>query len=118
MLEQFGWGRSRPTASGTLGLSSAWPGSWSNAWPNLKLVEINAHFLGKLGQAFSLEGFDGFGGDPQLNPTVAFGPPDAFALEVGLLEALGAAVGVGDGVGVVGTLAGELTATGHRCSPI
>ena len=63
MLEQFGWGRSIPTASGTLGLSSAWSGSWSNAWPNLKLVEINAHFLGKLGQAFSLEGFDGFGGD-------------------------------------------------------
>lgn len=51
----------------------------------------------------------------EFDEAVALGPPDAFPLEVGFLEAVGAPVGVGYGKSVIGFFAGELTLACHDC---
>ena len=54
-----------------------------------------------------------FGGDPQVDEAIAFGPPKAPILQIHLLQLLGTNMGVADGHAVVGTLAGEFTDAGH-----
>ena len=80
----------------------------------LALVEIDTCALGIGLNAFFIQGFDGGGGQTQAHPTVALGPPHTLTLQVGLLQLLGAAVGVGNGEAIVGFLSGELASTGHR----
>jgi hypothetical protein len=79
----------------------------------LVFVEVEACFAGHCINAFLLKGLEGFGGNTELDEALALGPPDALVLQVGLLEALGAAVGVGDGEGVVGLFAGEVADFRH-----
>lgn len=49
----------------------------------------------------------------EFDPAFFLGPPNAFPLEVGLLQFVGAAVGVGNGHAVIGFFVGELASTGH-----
>ncbi len=79
----------------------------------LILVEVDACVAGHGFESFFLKRFQGFCGDAELDKAFALGPPDALVLKVGFLEALGAAVGVGDGKGVVGLFTGEVTDFGH-----
>jgi len=65
-----------------------------------------------------MQGFNGFGREAQLDPTLALGPPDALFLQVGMLQPLGTAVGVGNGVGVVSLFPGELAFAAHQRSPV
>jgi len=66
-----------------------------------KLVEVDSSFAGHGPYPFGLEGFQCLGGKAQTNKPLALLPPDAFPLQVNLLQTLGTPVGVGDGESVV-----------------
>ena len=79
----------------------------------LVLIEVDACFSGHGFETLLFQGFEGFGGDAEADEAFALGPPDALVLKVGFLEALGAAVGVGDGKGVIGFFASEVALLRH-----
>jgi hypothetical protein len=80
-------------------------------------MEIDSGFLGHGVNPLGLQGFDRFGGEAQLNPALALGPPHPFFLQVSFLQALGATVGVGDAKGVVGFFPSKFTVTAHGKTP-
>lgn len=79
----------------------------------LALIQINASFLSKCLQTLGVQGFQSFGRKTQPHPTITLGPPNSLPLQINFLELFGAAVRVGNGVGVVRLFAGQLANTGH-----
>lgn len=79
----------------------------------LVLVQVDASFFSEGLQALGVQGLEGFGREAQTHPAVALGPPNPLPLQIHFLQLFGAAVRVGNGVGVVGFLASQLTDTRH-----
>ncbi len=78
-----------------------------------ELGQINAKGLGIGAKTFLLDGFKGTGGDPQVHPALAFSPPEAPVLQIGLLQLFGADVGMAYCHAVVGASSCELAHPRH-----
>lgn len=78
-----------------------------------ELGKINAESLGIGAKAFLLDGFESTSGYPQVHPALAFSPPEASVLQIGLLQLLGADVGMADSHAVVGACSCELAHPRH-----
>jgi len=78
-----------------------------------ELGKINAEGFGIGAKAFLLDGFESTGGYPQIHPALAFSPPEAAVLQIGLLQLLGADVGMADSHAVVGASSCELAHPRH-----
>jgi hypothetical protein len=80
---------------------------------NLKLVKVNPRFLRHGINPFRFEGFNRLRRNMEFHPPIALCPPNAFPLQIGVLQTLSPAMGVGYRKGIIGFFSGELTATRH-----
>lgn len=76
-------------------------------------VQINAQRLGVGTQPLFLDGLQGSGGDAKTDPALAFCPPELPVLQIGLLQLLGADVGMAHSHAVVGASSCELAHPRH-----
>ena len=82
------------------------------------LGKVDAEGLGVGTQTFLLDGFQRSSRDPKVHPTIPFRPPKTTLLQIGLLQFLGANMGVAHRHSVVGTRTGELTHPRHDVDPL
>ena len=82
-----------------------------------ELAQINAKGTSIGTKTLLLNGLESACRHTELDPAIAFGPPQPTLLQVGLLQLLGADMGVAHGHAVVSARSGELTHPRHDDVP-